>query len=278
MNSPKYLDLLINVAGAIVVAFIVGYVGWAAMHTEVEEPCSARYPAASRFSLQTSGGKPLSAIELQARAGLRDLGVIDNASVVQVAGGPSPDALEVKLRKLPTAADPSAEARNGIEFRWAPPGMGKATAACLSYSVWLPDKFAFGEGGFLPGVFGGVSGSKSVTEGISLSPQWDQSGRLLLAASLGSRGIRRMTPSSEALLPTERWVKLEQEIVLNEPGKENGHARLWVDGTLSVDDPSVPLRGDADTLLTGILATVGYHRTQAAPGMLRLSPFEIAWR
>lgn len=277
MNSPKHLDVLINVAGALVVLFVVGYIAFSALHTETEQPCSARYPAATRFSLQTSEGKPLSAIQLQARAGVRDIGVIDNASVVQVADGPSPDALEVKLRKLPSGADVSDKARNGIEFRWAPPGMAKATSVCLSYSVWLPEKFEFGAGGVLPGVFGGAATDPvNKADAFSVTPQWGPDGKPLIVA-IGGGGIRRTSATGEALA-TSRWLKLEQEIVLNDPTAENGRARLWIDGKLAIDDTRAPLRKAPDTVLTGVLAAIGYHQPPAQPGMLRLSPFDISWR
>lgn len=278
MIKPKYLDPLINVAAVLVVLSIAGYIAWEALHTEREQPCSARFPAATRFSLQSSAGKPLSAIELQARAGLRDLGVIDNARVVQVADGPSPDVLEVNLRKLPGSDDPSARARNGIEFRWTPPGMANATAACLSYSVWFPDKFEFGDGGFLPGISGGQApGGRADAGVISVSPQWNLEGRPSLAAATGG-DIRIMMTKQKFALPTSRWVKVEQEIALNDPGQENGRARLWVDGTPLIDDVGLPLRKDANTLLTGVLVAAGYQRVPAHPGVIRLSPFEISWR
>lgn len=277
MNSPKHLDVLINVAGALVVLFVVGYIAFSALHTETEQPCSARYPAATRFSLQTAEGKPLSAIQLQARAGVRDIGVIDNASVVQVTDGPSPDALEVKLRRLPSGADVSDTARNGVEFRWAPPGMAKATSACLSYSVWLPETFEFAGGGFLPGVFGGsATDAAKKADAFSVKPQWGGDGKPLIVA-ISSGGIRRTSATGEAL-PTNRWFKLEQEIVLNDPATENGRARLWIDGTLVLDDSRAPLRKDADAVLTGVLASIGYHQPPAQPEVLRLSPFEISWR
>lgn len=272
MIKPKHLDPLINVAAVLVVLAIAGYVAWEALHTDQDLSCSARFPAATRFSLQSSSGKPLSPIELQARAGLRDLGVIDNAKVVQVEDGPSPDALEVNLRKLPGGDDPSARARNGIEFRWTPPGMANATAACLSYSVWLPDKFEFGEGGFLPGISGGRADA-----GISVSPRWDLEGRPSLAAATGD-DIRIMMTKQKFALPTNRWIKLEQEITLNDPGQENGRARLWVDGTPLIDDAGLLLRKDPNTLLTGLLVAAGYSQVPAKPGVIRLSPFEISWR
>lgn len=277
MKNPKHFDLLVNVAGVIVGLIVIGYVVYAAVHTEAGEPCGARYPAATRFSLQTSEGKPLSAIELQARAGVRDLGVIDNAAVVRVDGGPSPEALEVKLRKLPQSGDVAATARNGIEFHWAPPGMAKATSVCLSYSLWLPDKFAFADGGTLPGVFASASGQSKTAIGLSVTPQWDREGKPMLIALLEGGDIRRIS-GQPATLPTNRWIKLDQEVELNAPGKSDGRLRLWVDGSLALEDLNVPLRKDANVLLSGVLVAIGYRTTPAQPSMLRLSPFQLAWR
>ena len=278
MQNPKLLNLLINVAGATVGLAVVGYVVYAAFHAEVEQPCSTRYPAATRFSLSNADGKPLSAIQLQARAGARDLGVIDNLSVVQIAGAPSPDVLEVKLRKLPGDADTSATARNGIAFRWSPPGIEGTSSACLTYSLWLPDKFAFGGGGTLPGIFARVPGSPaqdSPADQLSVTPQWDAEGRPMLGATLRGGGIRRMS-SLASPLQTNRWLRVEQEVVLSDPGAPNGVARLWIDGELVVDDQNAPLRKHPDKRITGILVEAGYRRAPVEPAMLRLSPFEIS--
>ncbi|MCZ7595840.1 MAG: hypothetical protein M5U16_13790 [Hyphomicrobium sp.] len=278
--QSKHLNLLINCGAVLVGLIVVGYVAYSAIHTEVEQPCSSRYPAPTRFSLQTGQGKPLSAIELQARAGLRDLGVIDNAAVVRVEGGPSSEALEVKLRKLRGSDDASDTARNGIEFRWSPPGIAGATSACLSYSVWFPDKFAFGGGGVLPGVFGGVPATQKLpaaSDQLSITPQWDYEGKPVLAATVGGGDVRRML-GSETPLPTERWIPVQQEVILNAPGQANGVARLWIDGTLIVDDQGLQLRKDAKAVLAGVLVAAGYRRAPPEPGMLRFSPFEIAWR
>jgi len=276
--QPKHLQLLINLGGALLGVLIIAYIANAAWHKDAAEPCSARYPGASRFSLQTSEGKPLTAIELQARAGLREMGVIDNASVVAAPGGPAPEALEVKLRPLPAGADPEATARNGIAFDWAPSGLESATAACLSYSVWLPDKFVFGRGGKLPGIFG-RQGAQVPQQGkaFSVSPQWGANGTPLVGATLEGGDIRRMSGNTVPL-PTNRWVKIEQEVTLNEPRKANGSVRLWIDGALAVEDTQVPLRTDAKTVLAGVLAAVGYSQRPEQPGVLRLSPFEIGWR
>jgi len=277
MKSPKQFELLINVGGAIAGLSVIGYIAYAALHKDVEQQCSTRYPAATSFSLRNSEGKPLSAIALQARAGLRDLGVVDNASVVPLVGGPTDDVLEVKLRQLPAGADQEAVTRNGIEFRWSPPGMKPATAACLSYSVFLPDKFAFGSGGFLPGVFGGAGGgARSSAAGLLVSPEWETDGSPVIAAT-GAGSIGRVSANTSAL-PTGRWIRIEQEVVLNEPGKENGQTSLWIDGQLVLDSRRVLLRKDADETLSGVLVAAGYRSKPPEGSSLQLSPFEISWR
>lgn len=278
MNNPKHVQLLINIAALSVGVFVVGYIVYAALRSEQDAPCSARFPAATRFSLQNNAGKPLTAIELQARAGLRDLGVIDNAAVLPVVGGPSTEALEVKLRKLPDGADPSAESRNGIEFRWAPRAMDNASSACLSYSLLLPDRFAFGNaGGFLPGVFGAAGPTDAAKHRVNVYPQWDGDGRLLMVAHQEAGDIRRMVAKPEPLA-TGRWTRIEQEIELNAPGQANGRVRLWIDGRLAVEGQQIELRKDAATSLSGVLVAIGYRQLPSEPGTLQLSPFELSWR
>lgn len=280
MQTPKQLNLLINIGGGLVAALVVGYVLYASLVTEVEQACSGRYPAPTRFSLRTSAGKPLTAIELQARVGLRDLGVVDNARVVPAEGGPSSEALEVKLRKLPGSADKDASGRNGIEFFWSPPGIAGASAACLTYSIWLPEKFDFGGGGTLPGVFGGEAtapGQRMVDNTLSVRPEWNADGRASIGASVEG-GERHPGVDAKYSLPLGRWTKVEQEVVLNAPGEANGIGRLWIDGSLFAKDMHLPLRKDAKAMLSGVLVAIGYRGLPPAPGAILLSPIEIAWR
>ena len=280
MQSDKKLNLFINLGGSLIGVFVLGYVVYSAYYTATEPPCSERYAAPIRFALQTAAGKPLTPIDLQARAGLRDVGVIDNAAVVAVKDGPSPDALEVKLRSLPGGDDASAKTRNGIEFRWSPPGMNGAAATCLAYSVWLPDKFDFGDGGFLPGVFGGDSGTarqQAATDRLTVTLEWSDNGIPSLTAALDGSERLRLSGAGTPLA-TGRWLKMEQEVILNDPGQKNGTVRLWVDGELIVENERVQLRKDDKVLLTGVHAAIGYERTPPPDSLLRLSPLEIARR
>jgi len=275
MESNR-LNLLINTGAALVGIILVGYFVYSSMHSDSTLPCSGRFGAATRFSLHTGDGKPLTAIELQARAGARDFGVIDNASVVAVTDGPAAEVMEVKLRKLPAGADPSDTARNGIEFRWSPPGVKGSASACVSYSVWFPKKFQFSGGGTLPGVFASHAAQPSDVK-ITVSAQWDGAGKPLIGTTAESGEIRHMFGQTTAL-PTGRWIRVDQEVTLNEPGQSNGTARLWIDGALVVEDKRISLRNSADIALAGVLVAAAHRRLPDDPGMLRLSPVDIAWR
>jgi hypothetical protein len=279
MQSDKKLNLFINLGSVLIGGVVLGYVGYSAWHTATEPPCSERYPAPIRFGLQTAAGKALTPIDLQARAGLRDVGVIDNAAVVAVKDGPSPDALEVKLRNVPGGDDAGAKARNGIEFRWSPPGMS-GTATCLSYSVWLPEKFDFGDGGFLPGVFAGdpsAARQQATSDLLIVVLEWSDEGKPSLTAAVDGSERLRLSGAGTPMT-TGRWTKVEQEVVLNDPGQKNGTLRLWVDGELVAENQRVELRKDDKVMLTGVLAAIGYEKSPPPDSLLRLSPIEIARR
>jgi hypothetical protein len=279
MQSDKKLNLFINIGSVLIGAAVLGYVVYSAFHTETEPPCSERYPAPIRFALQTAAGKTLTPIELQARAGLRDIGVIDNATVVAVKDGPSPEALEVKLRKLPRRDDAGVKTRNGIEFRWSPPGIS-GSATCLSYSVWLPDKFDFGDGGFLPGVFGrdpGIAHQQAASDPLAVALEWSDEGKPSLTAAVDGSERLRLSGAGTPMA-AGRWTKIEQEVILNDPGQMNSTLRLWVDGSLIVEDQRVELRKDDKVMLSGVLVAIGYEQAPPPDGVLRLSPIEIARR
>ena len=210
---------------------------------------------------------------------MRESGIVDNASVVPAEGGPAPVALEVKLRKMLAHANSGNASPNGIDFHWRPPGLAGATATCLAYSVWLDDKFAFGSGGQLPGVFGGVPaepGKRGVADQLTVNPNWDGDGYPAILAVREAERHRMI--GTNIVLPTNRWIKIELETILNTPGVADGVARLWIDGDLIVKDTAITLRQDEKEKLNGVLAAASYRLVPPVPGTLRLSHFEIGWR
>lgn len=284
MQNPKIFNLLVNVAGALVGLVVVGYIAYSAMRSDAASPCSTRFPAPTRFALKTSQGTPLTPIQLQARVGARERGVLENAAVVPDSGAPTGEALEVQLRRSGKDAKGKPPALNGVDFRWSPPGMAAATAACLTYSVWLPEGFAFSGGGLLPGIFGGqapapgpASSSTPGKAGFGTRIMWAADGLALLQIETDTTEFRSLdTPSF--LLQPGRWIKIEQEVVLNAPGQSDGIVRLWGDGELVSEEGQQALRSDAKSAISGVRAEIIYLRAPDKAGMLRVSPFEMAWR
>jgi Polysaccharide lyase 14 len=281
MSRQTIYSILFNVVGVLIGVTVVVYIINSLVFTEKEASCSARYPAPMRFALHTGAGTLLSPIELQARVGLNEWGVNENASVVDAPESPGAAALEVKLATVPEVEAGKDRSANGVSFRWLPAGLGAASSACLSYKLWLPDDFDFAEGGLLPGPFGGAPGvaasDLASKDRFAAHVQWLRGGEGSLNvatmgagyASIGHGGIP---------LPKGRWMRIEQEMVLNTPGQENGVVRMWIDGELKAESTRMALRKDAGEKILGVLADIGYLSAPAAPGMLRMGPFELAWK
>jgi hypothetical protein len=281
LSKQTTFNLIFNTVGALIGLTILAYVVYSLTHTERESPCSGRYPAPLRFSLHTSKGVLMSPIELQAHVGLNEWGVIENAKVVEDADAPGGAALEAKLADVPDSETQEGRRANGLYFRWTPQQVRAANAVCLSYKLWLPDEFTFGGGGRLPGPFGGPPGGgiggPDTGNRFAARPQWGLGGEMRFdAAATGSRFLpvnQRAFP-----LPKGRWMRIEQEMVLNTPGEATGIARLWLDGALKAEDTHLALRKDAGEMVLGVLAAIGYFRTPAKPGTLRIAPFELSWK
>jgi polysaccharide lyase-like protein len=275
LSKQTLYQLAFNALGILVALVVVGYIVRSLVFTETEPPCATRYPAPHRFAL-TAGGTPMSAIELQARAGLPEWGVLENASVVTDASAPTGAALEITLADLPDT-EPGGRPANGLDFRWTPSGIAAASSACLTYSVWLPEEFGFGSGGLLPGILGSqiVDEGDNSTFGTRLAWEDDGKGSFNVAAA----GLKYRDASGGSFaLPTGRWLRIEQELVLNAPGESNGVGRMWIDGRLAAEDLRLAVRTDPVGRIAGVLVDVGYVQPEAAPSVLRLSPFELAWK
>jgi phage shock protein PspC (stress-responsive transcriptional regulator) len=282
MTRQTLYTLIFNAVGVLIGLTVIGYVINSLVFTETEPSCSARYPAPMRFSLHTRHGAAMSPIELQARVGLNEWGINENAHVVEAAEAPGGAALAVKLATVPEVESGNGRPANGVSFRWTPAGVRNASAACLSYELWLPDDFAFGDGGLLPGPFGGPLGAAtsdpSSTERFAARVQWRRGDEGSFdVASTGATGYLSVNQRGIPL-PKGRWMRIEQELVLNTPGEADGVVRMWLDGALKAESTHMALRKDESEKILGVLAGIGYFRAPAKPGMLRIGPFELAWK
>ncbi len=301
---PNRNTILFNGAAILIGGASVLFALKSSLIAEDVEQCSARYAQGTRMALER-GGAPLTPEDLQARLAGTDWGVLDRAKVVKVKSGPAPVALQVDLTGAKADDRDESNGREGMGFTWGPRSMGQVTAACLAYSVYVPDGFDFGGGGRLPGLMGmrgageeanpGNGNGITVINGTATSNDPDApafSARYAWREN-GSGDIHTQIPSlaegrslgndrSGFTFPRGRWVALEQEVVLNEGKLKNGVMRVWLDGSLRFEKTNVVFRESDTAKITGVLAEVvpmgRDTKADAKDQKLLLSPFEVRWK
>lgn len=140
MKLPSTRMILFNAAGVVVgVGVLVGPLRPLFL-TPTPTPCSQRYQHSMSFQL-VRGGVTLSAADLQSSLGGRDLGVIDNLSITSEKNGPVPISMSVRLPKGAASPLSAADRKGGMSFPREPRSLARASAACVSYDVWLPADF-----------------------------------------------------------------------------------------------------------------------------------------
>lgn len=279
MSSPSMNSILFNVAGGAVLLTVGAYMVSSYFLKPSIVPCAARYPAGFQLTFDGPGGKPMTPIDLQARSGSREWGLLQNASVVPAAGPARDSILDVKLA---ATDDEASTTENGVGFTWQPHEISKGQSACLSYSVFLPEGFTFKEQGVLPGLFGASDVSQiddlNPDDSFALRVGWGQAGDAGIDVRVPASTGYWETPPRKTNWPLGRWVTVEQEVKLNTPGQEDGLMRLWIDGALTIDRGGIPLRKSAQSELSGVVADIGYARTISAPAHIRVSPFVLQWQ
>lgn len=285
MSQKMSATTIVNIGAAGIALALVGYGLVTTFVLDGPAPgCMANYARTATFDLTSSNGGPLSLIELQARAGNGERNIVENARIVPVSDGPAPAALEIKLG-LPERATGSDA--TGVLFKWWPMAGDRASAACLRYSVYMPDDFDFATGGSLPGLIGGdvARQGSDAKSGFEFSTRWQHGGTVgfvLKAPEVQPQGPTRFD-NFVTTLPRGRWISMEQEIQLDQPGANDGVLRVWLDGRLVVNQNALDFRKDGDLSIDGVHANVGFvvgprKLPQGQAGTLMLSPIELAWK
>lgn len=215
--------------------------------------CGGRYERAAPVELRPAA-TPLESIRRAFRAS-RVWGVAENVRLVAEAAHPEP-ALAVRYPEG-SVAPSSAAPRGGAGFVSSSGLATGVEAACLSYRLRFAEEFAFAKGGKLPGLFGGDGpvGGAAADAGFSTRLMWREGGRGELYAYLPDRGIAHGLSLGRGAwrFPVGRWVEVEQEIVLNDPGARNGVARVWIGGELRLEAPGLVFRHAADVRIEGLM-------------------------
>jgi hypothetical protein len=284
MRLPATRFVVFNAAaGLIGLAAFVAAVRSVLM-PDTTPPCSERYNAMTAFALERAG-VVLTAADLQASLGGKDVGVIDNVTIGPLENAPAAVSMAVNLRNEAMSSQGAGDSKGGATFPWEPRVLQGKASACLSYHVLFPNGFDFQRGGALPGIGGAEAG--------------EQGDKFLARLTWGSKPVGgatlRLTENGVArALSVERegfefargkWVKLEQEVVLNTPKKSDGILRVWVDGTLAIERADIFYRARPDVTVSNVSVDVFYSpkpegAQAAAPkdAKVWLTPFEVRWQ
>ncbi|MEQ1711181.1 MAG: polysaccharide lyase [Hyphomicrobium sp.] len=280
---------LFNAAGVLIGLVAVGYAVNDFFTVETTKICASRYKVSTLLPLQNSSGALLSPIELQAMAGAREYGMLERAKVVAASGAPSPAVLEITLPKGESRSQREASReQSGIGMRWTPKEIAGATSACLTYSAFMPSDFEFGDGGILPGIYGGsrFDGAERGEHkpGFVVRAGWREKavGDVTVQLPKIADKVAASLGADRFQFSRGRWVQIEQEVVLNTPGRADGKYRLWVDGGMRIERDNLQWRDEASTTIEGVAGNVGFG-TVEKPGQsprtsqVRLTPFELRW-
>jgi hypothetical protein len=295
VTLPAKPGMLLNGAALIVAVASFSVVLRSMLAPEASPPCATRYSTATRLSLAGEDGRLYTAADLQAQASNTDWGLMEGARVVRLKTGPAKEAIELNLASVPRAANlntPPGEKRPGLGFTWAPEAIGQPKAACLSYSIYIPAGFDMGQGIRLPGLAGGDTVKPKNARDYAPVPfsvrfVWDVEGRGDIFPELPDRPLGRSPGGRRAYpdLPRGKWVTLQQEVVMNAPGRKDGVLRAWVNDTLMLERTDVIYRLRPTVQLTGVLAEAVVGRPpnksdkpDPARQRLWMTPFEIRWQ
>ena len=284
MKLPSRKVLMFNAAaGLVIVGGFVSFVRttFARPHFEV---CSARYNRQLAMRLDRDG-TPLTAQELQAVANGQDEGLLDNLTIAKFNEGPAKFAMGVKITEGSVEQRSETGAPGGISLPWTPSSLEQPKAACLSYNVFLPADFAYGGGGTLPGLFGTtINGQYGDVPQFGAHLAWHGDGAPKLYLNVKTPEAERAATydSYDRELPRGRWVRVDQELVLNTPNQSDGIVRLWLDGKLEVEVKSAEIRPSGDMTIAGVSGDVffgGSATKGKAPrdATIWLSAFELRW-
>ncbi len=279
-KMPDAKVIVFNAAAILITVAAVAGLARSLFTSPTAAPCNERYINSTAFALERAG-VVLTTADLQSSLGGDDAGVIDDVSIAKLPNGPAPVVMTVRMPKGSTS--PNGSPKGGMSFPWLPRPVQGKTAACLSYSVLLPPNFEFNRGGVLPGIRGMEPDMPSPDE-FTARMVWREDGEGGANLRVASAGETRSLPAYREgfAIPRGRWVKLDQEVVLNAPKQADGVLRVWIDGALALERTDLIYRSKPSVVVSGVAAEVYYGTSDgagAAPAdtQISLTPFVMRW-
>ncbi len=280
--------LAFNVVGGLVmVGAVVTVIKGTFARPHIEQ-CSQHYDRILAMRLDKSG-RPMEAAEFQAATNGLDRGVLENFQVAKLAKGPAPFVMAVNVAN-PDAKETITKGESisdGVEFPWTPRSMIKgANSGCLTYHVMLPQDFDYQAGVTLPGLFGVLDGGSFSDEArVNGDIHFGADGKPQVKIYAKGAGAPAAAEVAYGLytkeFPRGRWVKVEQELILNTPGKSDGAFRLWFNDELELDVKNADFRSTKDITVAGVSSSIIRNRKRdqdkpdLKPAVIQVSPFEL---
>lgn len=221
--------------------------------------CSVRYPLVADLTPALAARNAKKAV----REGFdsdKEWGVKKNVKVLRPGeSGIGEPALRVTYPE--GTSSPSDNGKGGAGFYTSMEVPPETDRACLRYKVRFQDGFDFVKGGKLPGLYGGKapSGGDDVSgkNGFSMRLMWREDGQGELYEYIANKGEDKDYGLSVGrglwTFPTGRWVTVEQEVILNEPGTADGIVRLWVDGKPILEQDDIAYRTEDGDYVSGLM-------------------------
>lgn len=285
-NFKLPTSTLYGIAGGVFGVITVGLMIQSQLAPETYPACSERYAQAGMFSLERSSGTLLGPAELQSKLAGREWGVLHNIAITSDKSTERDVSLTVNFKPGGKANFAARRAPSGVGFKWEPGHLRKASAACLSYAVRFPETFKFAHGGTLPGLFGASKyANPTETEAFSARMRWLGHGKVGVQPITPKQRTGRMMVLDEQWLelPRGKWINIEQEVVLNAPGQQDGALRIWIDGRLHMNLGGLTFRKDGKTGFKGVIANTHYANGDMdwapapAATKVKLSPMIMRW-
>ncbi|MEL6226740.1 MAG: polysaccharide lyase [Pseudomonadota bacterium] len=226
--------------------------------------CGDRYTTMTALNLTTPDGQLKSRADIQADLGSDDWGLYQNLSLLQPPGGEVPAAMKIALAGEEDGGTSESKS-SGVGYRWLPRFIEDNRSACLTYKVFLPESFEFSETGYLPGLRVEGFDAKDQALGITYPVRWKRSGHLGMQVKRDGvigRPREHVSDAGTPDLSAGRWIRIDKEIRLNEPGKADGLIRFWVNGRLriEVEDALIVPEG-AKASFVGVVGDTHYTTT-----------------
>jgi hypothetical protein len=172
----------------------------------------------------------------------------------------------------PTVARESGAPLGGAQFL-AELGIQPQTALKLSYYIRFSENFDFVKGGKLPGLFGGdgPSGGRipNGVDGFSTRLMWRRQGDGEVYAYLPTSQIHGTSLGrGEWRFRRGVWQHIQEEVILNDPGINNGEVRVWFNGEQVLDKEGLIFRNVDSLKINGLFFSTffgGGDSTWATP-------------